>query len=257
MMQSDKLAALAIKEALNLPNLTKEGKQILNLVQELMPIYSFEKFQTYPRPSHPDPEKRTSVYFTMIAILLSLRTTLENEQRATTNFRNRFKSPEQVLQSSPEEIGELIKMAGMPNQKAQTILNFTRYFIQELGEDFEQFRSMPIDEARTEIMKIPGVGQKSADCLLELGLDRSTMVIDVNMLRVLSRIFNFPWAKNPDLSQKSQILAVKELVEKHLPAQGFLFQIIHTLLLVHGKMTCKSIPQCEKCKMQKYCQYFK
>lgn len=256
MKQSDSLAVKTVENAIQNSGSDTESK-ILDLARKLLDTYSYSEFQTYPRPSHPEVSKQKDIYFTMVAILISLRTTLEHEQAAVDAFLSRFASPQDVMESTPEEIAELIRVAGMPDKKANAILNATKYVLEVLNNDWEQFREMPLDQAREEIMKIPGVGQKSADCLLELGLDLPTIVIDVNMLRVVSRLFGLEWAKNPDLASTSQLAEAKKIIEDNLQKDGFLYQIVHTMFLLHGKNICKSVPKCDKCQLREYCLYYK
>lgn len=244
------------KSVLENNNNAKTDK-ILNIAEILLDNYSYSAFQTYPRPTHPNVEKRKDVYFTMVAILLSLRTTLENEQKATESFLTHYKTPQDVLNSSAEELAEIIQAAGMPQKKSNTIINATKYVVNEFGCNFDKFKDIPIDKAREELKRIPGVGEKSADCLLELGLDLPTIVIDVNMLRVVSRVFNAPFATSPNLSDKKQLEIAKNMIEKNLPKDGLLYQVVHTMFLVHGKKTCKSIPSCEECIIENHCDYRK
>lgn len=256
MQQSDNLALEKTKEALSNSKNDTEQK-ILEITLQLMGQYSFAKYQTYPRPSHPEASKRSNIYITMVAILISLRTTLENEERAVDAFMKKFKIPQDVLNSDIEEISEIIKVAGMPTKKATAIMDATKYVVEVLEEDWGQFLEMDIDKAREEIMKIPGVGQKTADCLLELGLDLPTIVIDTNMFRVVSRIFGMEWAESPDFSSKKQIQGAKDLIEDNLAKNGFVYQIVHTMLLLHGKNVCRSNPSCSKCQFVNRCKFLK
>ncbi len=255
MQQTDILAQQTIDDALVSPNNDQELK-ILQITRVLLDQYSFVEFQTYPRPSHPELEKRSEVYFTMVAILISLRTTLENETLAVNAFMDKFHSAEEVLEASIDDIAEIIHVAGMPIKKATAISKATKYVLEVLNGDWEQFRDMSIEEARNQIMLIPGIGPKAADCILELGLDLPTIVIDVNMLRVISRIFGTSWAEKPDLSNKDQLEASKRLIEDFLRKDGFIYQIVHTMMLLHGKNTCKSNPQCNRCTLRNQCLYY-
>ena len=227
-------------------------RQILEMTTSLLKIYSFDEYQTCPRPTHPNPEKQLETYFTLIAILISLRTTLENEQKAMKAFLTRYKNPEDVLQSSVEELAEIIKPAGMPLKKAGAIIKATKFISDNSRTQnfFEYLKSIPIDIAREKLLEIPGVGQKSADCILELGLDMPSIVIDTNMFRVLSRIFDFEWQSRASFTNEKQILEVKKLVDDNLSPDGLLYQVVHTMLLLHGKFICKAKPMCSKCEFR-------
>lgn len=229
--------------------------KIIDYCLSLSDLYSFSKYQTYPRPEHPLTSKRKSVYFTMVAILLSLRTTLENEQKAVENFINHFENIDQVINANVCELAEIIKCAGMPNKKAETIIKASKYIKEKFNNDWTYFDNLSVEKSREILKNIPGIGEKASDCLLELGLNKPSIVIDVNMLRIVSRLFNFEWAKNPDLSNKSQLEYTKTFLEKHLRKDYFLFQIVHTLLLIHGKNICNSKIHCIDCCLNKNCLF--
>ncbi len=79
-------------------------------------------------------------------------------------------------------------------------------------------------------MTIFEFGEKAVACLLELGSEKPSILIDVNMLRVTSRLFNFKWAK-PDLSDKEQLKYTKSFLEEHLQKTHFYFKkFIHYYL---------------------------
>lgn len=232
-------------------------KSIIEACLQLTNIYSFSEYQTYPRPEHPLKSKQKDVYFTMVAILLSLRTTLENEQKATECFLNNFINIDKVLETDINTLANIIQCAGMPNKKAETIIKASKFVKEKWNNNWAMFKTMELSKAREILMTIPGIGDKSADCLLELGLNRASMVIDVNMLKVTSRLFNFEWAKEPDLSNKDQLKYTKYFLENNLTKDSFLYQIVHTLLLVHGKNTCNSKIKCNNCCLAKNCGFSK
>ncbi len=254
-LESNESAIEKIECALKTP-ISETEAFILNATKELMGLYSYVDNQTYPRPNHPDKLRRKDIYFTMVAVLISLRTTLENEIIATTLFLNKFKTPEDVLRSSPEEIASVIRSAGMPRKKAETILKATKYVVDVLGNDWVQFANMPISDARKSLLKIPGIGLKSADCILELGLDLPTIVIDINMLRVILRLFGLDGADSPNLSDVRQLTSAKKQIEDNLRKDGFIYKIVHTMFLLHGKNICKSKPNCAGCVFKDKCAYY-
>jgi endonuclease III len=82
MITTDNDAIIKIEKKLNVFLPTIENK-IYKMVLNLLKKYSYVENQTYSRPSHPLEEKRKDVFFTMASIIISLRTTLENEQKAS------------------------------------------------------------------------------------------------------------------------------------------------------------------------------
>ena len=81
------------------------------------------------------------------------------------------------------------------SKKAQTAVKASGYAKGTFDNDCNIFKTMNIESAKKNLMAIPEFGEKAVACLLELGLEKPSMVINVNMLRVTSRSFNFKWAK--------------------------------------------------------------
>lgn len=253
MIISDKNAQTIICGYLCTQN--EDLKKLLLIVNKLFDEFSFVDNQTYPRPSHPLPELRTDAYTTLVAVIISLRTTLENERKAVAAFRNKYKSIDDVVNSNPEELAQCIKMAGMPLRKANTIIKASEYIVSELNGDITQLKSDNIVKTRENLLRISGIGEKSADCILELGFDLPSIVVDINVFRVISRMYLFEWAAKPDFNAKCQVQRIKEFLESFLPQDFEIHQIVHTMILLQGKHVCMSKPKCHLCRVKEYCKY--
>ncbi len=228
-----------------------------NIIQLLKTQYSFEEYQTYPRPGHPDINKRCKPYFTMIAIIISLRTTTKNEIVATENFLKKYKSAKDVDDASLEDIANTIKAAGMQNKKAVTIKKATEYFVNDMNSNWHTITNAPtIEKARIRIMEIPGIGIKAADCIMQLGLEIPTMIIDINMFRVSSRVFKDN-SGELKINRNRDINKIKIFFNSILPQDAKYYQLVHTMMFAHGKNICTSKPKCKLCKIKQYCDYSK
>ena len=257
MIENDEQVKETIIENLEMYQKSEDAKKLLTIILRLCDKYSFVKNQTYPRPSHPLEEKRKDPYYTLIAIILSLRTTLENETRAVKSFIDKYKSIDEVLNADENEMIEIIKVAGMPQKKAQTIIKLSKYIQRYYNGNIWNIKKESVDKTREELLNMPGVGEKSADCMLELGFDMPSMVVDINVFRTASRIFGEEWAENPDFSDKEQIKAIKDRLENSLPRDYLIYQIAHTMILLQGKHICKSKCKCENCFITDCCNFYK
>ena len=170
---------------------------------------------------------------------------------------NRYKSIEDVLNSNESELAEVIKVAGMPQKKANTIINLSQYIQQYYNGDIWNAKTDSVQETRERLLNMPGVGEKSADCMLELGFDMPSMVVDINVFRTASRIFGEKWANNPDFSNKKQIKSIKDRLENSLPRDYLTYQIAHTMILLQGKHICKSKCKCENCFITDCCDFYR
>lgn len=254
MILTDEDVKVKLEKILKLEKSSEKEKEIIKNCLILLNQYSYINNQTYPRPSHPIEEKRTDAYFTLVAILLSLRTTLENEIKATYNFMEHFKTIDEVLNTDIKIIAEIIKCAGMPLKKAKTIIDASEYIKKVYSSDINNILVNDMNTTRENLLKIPGVGNKSADCMLELAFNMPSIVIDVNVFRVISRYYFYD--KKLEFSNEKDIFFIKEFLEEILTTDYELYQIVHTLILLNGKYNCKSKPKCEECKVNKNCSHF-
>lgn len=126
--------------------------------------------QTYPRMDHPDPKKRADAFRCLVSVIISQRTTLQNEVRAQERLFHRFRTPSQLATAPSARIERLIKPAGLATVKARRIKKISKEIMQRYNGDFDKLRDMSAHGAREELMSLPGIGPKSADCILLWGL---------------------------------------------------------------------------------------
>lgn len=212
---------------------------------------SFSDTKTYPRPDHPDKRKRKPIEFLLIGVLISLRTTLENEQLAMDQVLERCDTIEDVLNLSEEELAELIKPAGMAKQKSKRIISCLRE-IKKLDGGLESLGQKTKEEARRYLLALPGIGPKAADCVLTIGLGFSSMVVDINVFRMASYIFGIELDDNHNFSNGQRVQYIKERLDSAIGEDAFLCQILHTMLLLAGRRLGK-VHAYEKCYGREYC----
>lgn len=227
--------------------------RVLGFCSDAQRRHSFSATRTYPRPDHPDPQKRLPLVFLLTGILVSLRTTLENEQRAMDILVARFPTEGELLGADVHEIEECIECAGMAAKKSQRIRRaFDR--VAALDGGLEALSQLPRDEAREMLLSLPGFGPKAADCMLTIGLGIPSMVVDVNVFRVASSLLGLPWRAAPDFSSVQQVREVKDQLDAVVGDDVFLCQIVHTLLLLHGKHSRTRGHDYQECQLGPYCR---
>lgn len=209
------------------------GRLIVRACRKIAENYSFAATRTYPRPDHPDPRKRRSLAFLLTGILVSLRTTLENEQRAMDAVLDACARDLDLFEIPEQDLAKLIRPAGMPDKKARTIKNALDYCRAEFGDDFSELLSFSEEQQRVAVENIPGFGPKSRDCFLSIGLGVSAAVVDVNVFRAYSHLTGD--SQLDDFSDPQQVELVRVAIDESLPREPFLRQITHTLLLLFGK----------------------
>lgn len=167
---------------------------------------------------------------------------------ASSQLFAKYKTAEEIVEVSKKEIASLIKPAGMNKSKARAILGVSREILRRYHGNLESLREKPIEEARQEIMELPGIGPKSADCFLELGLGIPSLAVDVNVYRSTRRLGFVPLSASRE--------KVKEALESLIPKDIEIYRVVHTYLLALGKYYCKAEPKCEDCPVIAWCKYF-
>lgn len=255
MLNNDNDAMQIVIKRLSNKNVNAVEREFLLMTKKLLKIYSFVDNQTYPRPTHPRADKRKDAYFTLISIILSLRTTLENEKKAVNSFCQKYKSINEVINADILEIADTIRCAGMPQKKANIIVQASKYIMINYDGDINTINNGTIRDVRNNLLKIPGLGEKSASCMLELAFNRPSIVIDINVFRVTSRFFF--GNNNLSFNKAQDVLMIKKFIENQLVKDYKIYQILHTMLLLHGKYVCKSSPNCKECDFCEKCNYAK
>jgi endonuclease III len=227
--------------------------RILGFCSAAQTRYSFSATRTYPRPDHPDPEKRLPLVFLMTGILVSLRTTLENEQRAMGNLIARFPTEIALMEADTDQIADCIMCAGMAAKKSERIHEALDR-VSELDGGLEGLALLPTGEARTRLLALPGFGPKAADCMLTIGLGIPSMVVDVNVFRVASSLLGLDWRDAPDYSNVRQVRSIKDRLDAVVGADVFLCQIVHTLLLLEGKHSRSRGHNASECRLGVFCR---
>jgi len=146
-----------------------------------------------------------------------------------------------------ERIAELIRPAGMHRIKAERIIKLSREVLSRYQGNIDQLRDYAPEEIRHELLSLPGIGPKTADCMLELGFGIPYLPVDVNVDRV-SRRLGLAHLK----ATKEEI---RESLEAILPKDIKVYREAHTFLLALGKYYCKSRPICLKCPVLDLCPY--
>lgn len=227
----------------------QDVRRLFQILVQLAENIPYDLIQTYPRPDHPDPEKRGDLFRCLVSIIISQRTTLEKEMEAGSQLFARYKTPEEIAKASIEEIASLIKPAGMSKSKARAIQEVSKEILRRYQGNLESLKEKPIEEIRQEIMELPGIGSKSADCFLELGLGIPSLAVDINVYRTARRLGFVPLSASRE--------KVKETIESLIPKDIGIYRAVHTYLLALGKYYCKAKPtKCGDCPVSEWCKYF-
>lgn len=192
------------------------------------------------RAANPEPTSEleyVNVYTLLVAVVLSAQATDVGVNKATRELFKKVETPEAMLALGEAGLKEHIKTIGLFNSKARNIVKLSEMLIREHES------RVPGDRAALE--KLPGVGRKTANVVLNVFFGQPTMAVDTHIFRVSNRTGLAP-GKTP--------LDVELKLEKRVPREFRLHA--HHWLILHGRYICKARkPDCPACPVIDYCAY--
>ena len=174
-----------------------------------------------------------------IAVMLSAQCTDERVNKITPFLFEKYKKPEDYINSSLEEIEEIIKPCGFYKNKAKSVLGYAKMIVEEYNGK--------IPETMEELVKLPGIGRKSANVImLEAFNNPQGIAVDTHAKRIANRI---------GLSKEKEPLKIEQDLIRIIPKKYF--KDVNHLLVWHGRNICNARkPECEKCPIKEYCKYY-
>jgi endonuclease-3 len=179
----------------------------------------------------------------LILTVLSQNTNDRNRDVAYARLTARFDSWDEVRDADTIEVEDAIRPGGLAPTKAVRIQQILR----ALGDDdLSELADEPLDVARDRLTELPGVGRKTAACVLMFSFGRPDIPVDTHVFRVGTRLGLF----RPGASLEE---AHDELLRLVDPVDAYEF---HVSLIRHGRRTCHARnPRCHECPLLSICPY--
>lgn len=181
----------------------------------------------------------------LVSTILSQNTSDAVSIRGFERLRKRFEvTPQVIANASLGEIRECLKPAGLYNQKAVRIQQIARIILERYVGDFDAILRLPLEEARKRLLELSGVGEKTADVVLNFCAGRGTFPVDTHIARIAKK-----WGL---VSQRASYGHIKERFEELVPEDRR--REAHLLLIKFGRNVCRARqPKCGSCPIRRYC----
>jgi endonuclease III len=203
----------------------------------------YQHVMDYFQQHTPDAETELlydSPYQLLVAVILSAQCTDKRVNQTTPAIFLRYPTPADLAKADFDELFSLIRSISYPNNKTKHLIGMAGM----LESTFNGQVPMTVDE----LVKLPGVGRKTANVITSVIDQQPNMAVDTHVFRVSARLGLTRNAKNP-------LQAEKQLI-KHIPRE--LVHKAHHWLILHGRYTCTARrPQCENCGLTDICKYYK
>lgn len=188
----------------------------------------------------PDPKTELNYdtpFHLLLAVILSAQCTDKRVNMVTPALFTAYPDPASLAKATEEEVFEYIKSISFPNNKTRHLLKAARMLVEEFNSEIPS----DIDS----LMRLPGVGRKTANVMLAVVWGKAAMAVDTHVFRVSNRIGLTDNSTNPNTTEK-------ELV-KNIP--GEILPKAHHWLILHGRYTCTARnPKCGECVIADWCE---
>tara|TARA_A100001035_G_scaffold211411_1_gene171241 strand:+ start:165 stop:809 length:645 start_codon:yes stop_codon:yes gene_type:complete len=191
-----------------------------------------------------NPSPTTELYYKdvftlLVAVVLSAQSTDKGVNKVTEKLFKKADTPEKMYKLGISKIKNLIKNIGLFNSKAKNVFLLSKKLI-------EEFNSV-VPDNRDELIKLPGVGRKTANVILNTYFNKPFIAVDTHLFRLGNRI---------GLAKGKNVLEVENNYLKIIP--NWAMKDAHHWLILHGRYVCKARnPECNVCKIKEFCEFFK
>ncbi|KTW16566.1 endonuclease III [Sphingomonas sanguinis] len=187
---------------------------------------------------HPETElEYRNPYTLVVAVALSAQATDIGVNKATRALFAEVDTPQKMLDLGEEGLKAHIKTIGLFNTKAKNVIALSQMLVDDYGGE--------VPQARADLERLPGVGRKTANVVLNTAFGHETFAVDTHIFRVCNRT---------GLAKGKTVLAVELKLDKATPAP---FRVhAHHWLILHGRYICKARrPECWRCPVEDLCAY--
>ena len=200
-------------------------EQVIAYFKEAMPVAETELYYSNP-------------FELLVAVILSAQCTDKRVNMIPPPLFRDFPTPEAMAASTPEIIFEYIKSVSYPNNKSKHLVGMAQMLVGDFHSE--------VPSTLEELVKLPGVGRKTANVIQSVVFNKATMAVDTHVCRVSHRIGLVPQSCTTPLATEKHLM-------KYLP-EAIVPQAHHWLIL-HGRYVCTARnPKCETCGLNGLCK---
>ena len=202
----------------------------------------FEACTAYFQQAMPEAETElnfSNTYELLVAVILSAQCTDKRVNMTTPALFQKYPDLPSLAKADYEEVFALIKSISFPGNKSRHLIGMANMVMNDFGGEIP----MTVEE----LVKLPGVGRKTANVITSVVDKQPNMAVDTHVFRVSARIGLTVGAKNP-LQAELQLI-------KFIPKE--LIYIFHHWLILHGRYVCIARnPKCGECGLRPVCKYY-
>lgn len=173
----------------------------------------------------------------LTATILSAQTTDKKVNAVTSKLFKEYGTPDKMLKLSQSQLEDYIREIGLYRNKSKNILAMCKMIIEDYNGE--------VPQKMEELIKLPGVGRKTADVVLSNAFNIPAIAVDTHVFRVSNRI---------GLANSKSVYETEKQLMKNIEKKEW--SLAHHLLIFHGRNVCIARkPKCSICTIKQYCNY--
>ncbi len=175
----------------------------------------------------------------LIGTILSARTKDENTAKVVKKLFARYKTAKKLASANTKDIEKIIRSIGFYHVKAKRIIEVAKIIQSQYGGK--------VPDNLDELVKMPGVGRKTANCVLVYAFEKPAIPVDIHVHRISNRL----GLVNTKTPEETEFALIEKIPKKY-------WLEINDTFVMYGQNICKPIsPMCNVCKIRKLCKYYK
>lgn len=181
--------------------------------------------------------RHASTFELLVAVILSAQATDKGVNLATARLFPVANTPQAILALGVQGLEDYIRTIGLYRSKARNIIETCRILVERHGGQ--------VPDTREALEKLPGVGRKTANVVLNTAFGQPTIAVDTHIFRLGNRIGLAPGKTPLEVEQKLMKVTPQEYLRD-----------AHHLLILHGRYVCTARkPKCGECVIRELCEY--
>lgn len=196
-------------------------------------------FDTFQRCNpHPRSELHYTNHFTLlVAVILSAQATDKGVNKVTQHLFQHIQKPGDVVNMGEDALRQSIRTIGLYQTKAKNIVQMSKMLMNDHGGQ--------VPQSLADLIKLPGVGRKTANVVLNTAFGQPTIAVDTHVFRVANRL-GLSDGRTPEAVEQDLIRGISQPWKQHA----------HHWLILHGRYICTArSPKCTECPVKSWCLY--
>jgi endonuclease-3 len=209
-----------------------------NIIEKMEKVLRDKKPHRFTALKQLQAEESGDPFKILIGTILSSRTRDENTTKVVKTLFRRFKNAKELAEGNIEEVKKIIHSIGFYNVKAKRIVEVSQLIVNKFNGK--------VPNCIEKLLELPGVGRKTANCVLVYGFNKPAIPVDIHVHRISNRI----GLVNTKTPEKTEI-ELRNIIDRKYWLK------LNNTFVMYGQNICLPVtPKCKLCELKKMCKFY-